>query len=222
MVNGKRRHVSGYLRDFLFRPEQLNTPARALSGGERNRLLLARLFAQPANVLVMDEPTNDLDIDTLELLEEYVADFPGTLLLVSHDRAFLDHVVTSLLVFEGEGVVREFVGGYSDWVRYRRARESQQREQRDASAPDRSAAAPEVAPAAPKARRLSYKDQRELTALPERLQSLEAEKARIETELADGTLYRGSPGALQERLQRLAAISDELEGGYARWTQLES
>ncbi len=219
VVNGKSRHVSGYLQDFLFRPEQLHTPARALSGGERNRLLLARLFAQPANVLVMDEPTNDLDIDTLELVEEYVAEFPGTLLLVSHDRTFLDHVVTSLLVFEGEGVVREFVGGYNDWVRYRRARDSQQREQRDANAPARPAVA---APAAPKARKLSYKEQRELTALPERLQSLEAEKSRIEAALADGTLYRGSQGVLQQRLARLAAIGDELEGGYARWTQLES
>jgi ATP-binding cassette subfamily F protein uup len=218
MVNGISRHVSGYLQDFLFRPEQLHTPARALSGGERNRLLLARLFAQPANVLVMDEPTNDLDIDTLELVEEYVAEFPGTLLLVSHDRTFLDHVVTSLLVFEGDGLVREFVGGYNDWVRYRRQRDSQRREQRDATAP----AGPATAPAAaPKARKLSYKDQRELTALPERLQGLEAEKGRIESELADGTLYRGSQGALQERLQRLAAISDELESGYARWTQLE-
>jgi len=222
VVNGKSRHVSGYLQDFLFRPEQLHTPARALSGGERNRLLLARLFAQPANVLVMDEPTNDLDIDTLELVEEYVAEFPGTLLLVSHDRTFLDHVVTSLLVFEGEGVVREFVGGYNDWVRYRRQRDSQQRDQRDqrdANVPARPAVA---APAAPKARKLSYKEQHELTALPERLQSLEAEKGRIEAELADGTLYRGSQGALQERLARLAAIGDELEGGYARWTQLES
>jgi ATP-binding cassette subfamily F protein uup len=220
IVNGSSRHVSGYLQDFLFRPEQLHTPARALSGGERNRLLLARLFAQPANVLVMDEPTNDLDIDTLELVEEYVAEFPGTLLLVSHDRTFLDHVVTSLLVFEGAGVVREFVGGYNDWVRYRR--------QRDASAPGGAHNAP--APGAidratditPRARKLSYKDQRELTALPERLQNLEAEKGRIESELADAALYRGSQEALHERLQRLAAISAELEGGYARWSELES
>jgi len=124
IVNGSARHVSGYLQDFLFRPEQLRTPARALSGGERNRLLLARLFAQPANVLVMDEPTNDLDIDTLELVEEYVAEFPGTLLLVSHDRTFLDHVVTGLLVFEGDGVVGEFVGGYNDYIRYRRQRDA--------------------------------------------------------------------------------------------------
>jgi ATP-binding cassette subfamily F protein uup len=220
IVNGSTRHVSCYLQDFLFRPEQLHTPARALSGGERNRLLLARLFAQPANVLVMDEPTNDLDIDTLELVEEYVAEFPGTLLLVSHDRTFLDHVVTSLLVFEGAGVVREFVGGYNDWVRYRR--------QRDASAPGGAHNAP--APGAidratditPRARKLSYKDQRELTALPERLQNLEAEKGRIESELADAALYRGSQEALHERLQRLAAISAELEGGYARWSELES
>ena len=117
----------GYLRDFLFRPEQLRTPARALSGGERNRLLLARLFAQPANLLVLDEPTNDLDIDTLELLQEMVADFSGTLLLVSHDRAFLDSVVTSLLVLEGDGRVQDFVGGYSDWARWRDARDAARR-----------------------------------------------------------------------------------------------
>jgi ATP-binding cassette subfamily F protein uup len=223
IVNGKSRHVSGYLQDFLFRPEQLHTPARALSGGERNRLLLARLFAQPANVLVMDEPTNDLDIDTLELVEEYVAEFPGTLLLVSHDRTFLDHVVTGLLVFEGDGVVGEFVGGYNDWIRYRRERDAQQREQRV----ERDPAPPAGALAArtalsPRARRLSYKDQRELTALPERLQALEAEKGRIEAELADGQLYRGSQDLLQERLQRLAAISVEIEGGYARWSELEA
>jgi ATP-binding cassette subfamily F protein uup len=214
VVNGSARHVSGYLRDFLFRPEQLHTPARALSGGERNRLLLARLFAGPANVLVMDEPTNDLDIDTLELLEEYVADFPGTVLLVSHDRAFLDHIVTTLLVFEGNGRVREFVGGYSDWVSYRdhHARASEQ-------APIKLKA---VAPESSKARRLSYKDQRELSMLPERLEGLEAEKLRIESELSDAALYQGGREALNERLNRLAAISQELEIGYARWHELES
>jgi ATP-binding cassette subfamily F protein uup len=220
IVNGSPRHVSGYLQDFLFRPEQLHTPARALSGGERNRLLLARLFAQPANVLVMDEPTNDLDIDTLELVEEYVAEFPGTLLLVSHDRTFLDHVVTGLLLFEGDGVVSEFVGGYNDWIRYRRQRDAQRREQRE-SAPAAAAVTPGVGTSA-KARKLSYKDQRELTGLPERLQGLEAEKARIESELADGQLYRAGQEALQQRLARLAAISTELEGGYARWTELEA
>ena len=226
IVNGSTRHVSGYLQDFLFRPEQLNTPARALSGGERNRLLLARLFAQPANVLVMDEPTNDLDIDTLELLEEYVADFPGTLLLVSHDRTFLDHVVTGLLVFEGDGVIGEFVGGYDDWIRYRR-----QRDQQRSAATERPKTATGPGPGRPKARRLSYNDQRELHTLPERLQQLEAEKEQIESQLAGGELYRpgNQPGhqheaqsALQERLARLAAISAELEGGYARWGELEA
>ena len=219
-VNGQSRHVAGYLRDFLFRPEQLNTPARALSGGERNRLLLARLFARPANLLVMDEPTNDLDIDTLELLEEYVADFPGTLLLVSHDRSFLDNVVTGLLVFEGNGVVSEFVGGYSDWMRYQR-----EQAQRVAAAPAdaRSSASPSAPTrAAGRGRKLSYMVQRELDALPERLQALEAEKERIESLLADGSLYRGAPDALQAQLQRLAVIASELESGYARWAELES
>jgi ATP-binding cassette subfamily F protein uup len=215
IVNGQTRHVAGYLRDFLFRPEQLNTPARALSGGERNRLLLARLFARPANLLVMDEPTNDLDIDTLELFEEYVADFPGTLLLVSHDRAFLDHVVTSLLVFEGDGVVSEFVGGYSDWTRYREL-------QAVPAAPVAAANANASGQRAQRTRRLSYINQRELSALPQRLEALETEKGQVESQLADGSLYRGAPQTLHERLQRLAAIAGELEAGYARWAELES
>jgi len=221
MVNGQSRHVAGYLRDFLFRPEQLNTPARALSGGERNRLLLARLFARPVNLLVMDEPTNDLDIDTLELLEEFVADFPGTLLLVSHDRAFLDHVVTSLLVFEGDGAVREFVGGYSDWIRYRR-QQSQQASPAVGPTSEREAAPSTPLAGAARARKLSYKDQRELSTLPERLQGLEAEKLNIESELADASLYEGAPQTLHHRLQRLAAIATELESGYARWAELDS
>jgi ATP-binding cassette subfamily F protein uup len=217
IVNGRSRHVAGYLRDFLFRPEQLNTPARALSGGERNRLLLARLFARPANLLVMDEPTNDLDIDTLELLEEYVADFPGTLLLVSHDRAFLDHVVTSLLVFEGNGAVRDFVGGHTDWSSYR-ARQRQAGSAPEAQAPARAARSAGSAP-----RRPSYKEQRELAELPGRLQQLEGDKQRIESELADGTLYRAdAQDALRERLARLAALSAQIEAGYARWSELES
>jgi ABC transport system ATP-binding/permease protein len=216
VVNGQARHVAGYLRDFLFRPEQLNTPARALSGGERNRLLLARLFSQSANLLIMDEPTNDLDIDTLELLEEFVAEFPGTLLLVSHDRAFLDHVVTSLLVFEGDGAVREFVGGYSDWARYR-----EQQSARSASAPV-TRGAPIANRTVARPRRLSYQAQRELSALPERLQALEAEKAGIEAQLADGSLYRAGATELQARLGQLGAIATEIEAGYARWAELEA
>ena len=221
IVNGQTRHVAGYLRDFLFRPEQLNTPARALSGGERNRLLLARLFARPANLLVMDEPTNDLDIDTLELFEEYVADFPGTLLLVSHDRAFLDHVVTSLLVFEGDGAVREFVGGYSDWTRYRQRQAARAAPASERRAPV-AAAASTSSSSAGRTPRLSYQAQRELSALPERLQGLEAEKGQLESQLADGSLYRGAPETLHARLQRLAAIASELEAGYARWAELEA
>ncbi|HEY6453166.1 MAG TPA: ATP-binding cassette domain-containing protein [Steroidobacteraceae bacterium] len=217
IVNGRPRHVAGYLRDFLFRPEQLNTPARALSGGERNRLLLARLFARPANLLVMDEPTNDLDIDTLELLEEFVADFPGTLLLVSHDRTFLDHVVTSLLVFEGS-TVREFVGGYSDWLQYRGEQAARGSAGRATAAP----APPATAAAAPRERRLSYMAQRELSALPERLQVLEVEKQEIEAQLADGSLYRGAPERLRVQLLRLTALAHELEAGYARWAELEA
>jgi ABC transport system ATP-binding/permease protein len=214
VVQGQSRHVTSYLRDFLFRPEQLHTPAAALSGGERNRLMLARLFTQPANLLVMDEPTNDLDIDTLELLEEYVASFPGTLLLVSHDRMFLDHVVTSLLVFEGTGQVREFVGGYSDWLSYKEGRRSP---------PVPKPATDTASPRSPaKPRRLSFKDQRELDALPPLLQKLESEKEQLEAELSDGTLYRGSPDILQQRLARLEAIGRELETGYARWSALEA
>jgi ATP-binding cassette subfamily F protein uup len=218
IVNGQSRHVAGYLRDFLFRPEQLNTPARALSGGERNRLLLARLFARPANLLVMDEPTNDLDIDTLELLEEFVADFPGTLLLVSHDRAFLDHVVTSLLVLQGDGRVQEFVGGYSDWIRYRQqaASGSAARSTRAGTGVRASAGGSSRAP------RLSYMNQRELSALPERLQGLEAEKERIESELAELAREHANREATAARLERLAAVTAELESGYVRWAELES
>ena len=222
LVNGQSRHVAGYLRDFLFRPEQLNTPARALSGGERNRLLLARLFAQPANLLVMDEPTNDLDIETLELLEEFIANFPGTLLLVSHDRTFLDNVVTSLLVFEGEGVVRDFVGGYSDWKNYRDQRDAAAQPPKPAPAPTPAATATSASRTGKRGGRLSYQAQRELNELPQRLQAFEAEKADIESRLADGSLYSGDVEELQTQLQRLAQISSELETGYARWAVLEA
>jgi ATP-binding cassette subfamily F protein uup len=220
MVGGQNRHISGYLRDFLFRPDQLMTPARALSGGERNRLLLARLFAQPANLLVLDEPTNDLDIDTLELLQELVADFSGTLLLVSHDRAFLDSVVTSLLVLQGDGTVRDFVGGYSDWVRWR--------DERNASAARGGASRrgaerqPEPARAATPARRkLSYKDQRELTELPARLETLEQRKQQLTTETQDPKFYSRPRTEVAAQLQALAALDVEIEKAFARWSELE-
>ena len=218
-IDGQPRHVSGYLRDFLFAPERLRAPVSMLSGGERNRLLLARLFARPSNLLVMDEPTNDLDAETLELLEELVADYPGTLLLVSHDRAFLDNVVTSTLVFEGDGRLDEYVGGYSDWLRQRRPA-------RSAAATPARAASPAPAPAASatpaaKARRLSYKDQRELELLPARIEALETEQAGLQAAVPDPPLFRTDPARAAEHLQRLQALQHELEGAYARWDALE-
>jgi ATP-binding cassette subfamily F protein uup len=211
-IDGRPRHVSSYLRDFLFPPERQRAPVSMLSGGERNRLLLARLFATPSNLLVMDEPTNDLDAESLELLEELVADYAGTLLLVSHDRAFLDNVVTSTIVFEGGGRLEEYVGGYSDWLR-----------QRKAPPPVPAAAAARAAPnAAVRPRRLSYKDQRELELLPARIEALEAERARLQLRIADPKLFSADPQQAALALQRLQALESELEAAYARWDALES
>jgi ATP-binding cassette subfamily F protein uup len=217
-IDGQPRHVSGYLRDFLFPPERLHAPVSMLSGGERNRLLLARLFARPSNLLVMDEPTNDLDADTLELLEEMVADYAGTLLLVSHDRAFLDNVVTSTLVFEGSAKVNEYVGGYSDWLHQRKVGGAGQTRAR-APAQAMAAAAER---AVPKARRLSYKDQRELEGMPEKIQRLEAEQSQLQTAIADPTLFQGNSARGTDALQRLQALATELENAYSRWDALES
>jgi ATP-binding cassette subfamily F protein uup len=203
-----------------------------LSGGERNRLLLARLFARPSNLLVMDEPTNDLDAETLDLLEEMVANYAGTLLLVSHDRAFLDNVVTSTLVFEGGAQVNEYVGGYSDWQRQRASSGASASAGADASAtatrgaPSLSAATATPASAAPtpslKARRLSYKDQRELAALPGKIQVLEAEQLELQTAIADPALFKSDAARATAALQRLQALTVELENAYARWDELES
>jgi len=242
VVNGENRHVSGYLRDFLFRPDQLMTPARALSGGERNRLLLARLFAQPANLLVLDEPTNDLDIDTLELLQELVAEFSGTLLLVSHDRAFLDNVVTSLLVLEGDGRVQDFVGGYGDWERWREERDAARgpggrarskaagRARRDeaiAPAPGGGESAAQAqagatgGPPAKARRRLSYKDQRELEALPGRLEELEARKAALLAETQQPDFYSRPHAEVAAHMKQLADLDAAIEAAFARWAELE-
>jgi len=213
-VNGSDRHVAGYLRDFLFPPERLQSPVSSLSGGERNRLLLARLFARPANLLVMDEPTNDLDVETLELLEELLMDYHGTLLLVSHDRAFLDNVVTSSLVFESDGVVREYVGGYSDWLR-----------QRSTAAPPPAVPAKPVREKAPgngRPAKLSYRDQRELDALPGRIEMLESEQAALQASVNAPDFYRQESTAVAAVLARLEIVGTELEGCYARWAQLES
>jgi ABC transport system ATP-binding/permease protein len=220
-IDGQPRHVSGYLRDFLFPPERLHAPVSMLSGGERNRLLLARLFARPSNLLVMDEPTNDLDAETLELLEEMVANYAGTLLLVSHDRAFLDNVVTSTLVFEGGGQVNEYVGGYSDWLRQRKVTAPAKARAPVTAAAPISAAAP-VPAAAPKARRMSYKEQRELAAMPEKIQRLEAEQLQLQATIADPDLFKDDPAPGTAALQRLESLAAELETAYARWDALES
>jgi ATP-binding cassette subfamily F protein uup len=221
-IDGRARHVSGYLRDFLFPPERLQAPVTMLSGGERNRLLLARLFAKPSNLLVMDEPTNDLDVDTLDLLEELVANYAGTLLLVSHDRAFIDNVVTSTLVFEGGGRIGDYVGGYSDWLRQRGSRAAPGGAAPAGKRGVRGAAsAAGAANGGGKPRKLSYKDQRELDALPVQIQILEAEQSRIEAEIAD-PMFRSDPGRTATAAQRLGAIAREVEAAYARWAALES
>jgi ATP-binding cassette subfamily F protein uup len=216
--NGQRKHVMSYLNDFLFSPERANSPVRTLSGGERNRVLLARLFALPANVLVLDEPTNDLDIDTLELLEELLQNYPGTVFLVSHDRRFLDNVVTSLVCWEGDlqpGRWREYEGGIADWQAQRARMLAAQAAVRAATnaapkaLPLAAAPTPAAVPAAAR-RKLSYKEQRERDELPARIAALEAEQAAISARLADGTLYARAPAEATALGQRHAAIDDEL------------
>jgi len=229
-INGREQHVHGYLRDFLFPPERAQSPVRALSGGERNRLLLARLFTRPANVLVLDEPTNDLDIETLELLESRLADWPGTLLLVSHDRAFIDNVVTSTLVFEGEGQVREYVGGYEDWLRQRppavRGRGSVDPPERNRASSDppsgsRGSSDPPTL-AEERTRKASYREQQELLALPRRIESLESEQQRLNDAVAAPAFYKEPAGTIARTLARLQAIEQELLDALARWDELDS
>jgi ABC transport system ATP-binding/permease protein len=218
-IGGNRKHVNGYLQEFLFPPDRARTPVRALSGGERNRLLLARLFTRRFNLLVLDEPTNDLDIETLDLLEELLVEFSGTLLIVSHDRDFLDNTVTSTLVFEGGGRVGEYVGGYTDWVRQRKVATS------SLAAPKRAAsAAPASAPAASprgKKRKLSLKEKNELEALPDRIDAMEREREAIYASLSDPALLRDG-SAVAEARARLAATEAEIVSLTARWEALET
>jgi ATP-binding cassette subfamily F protein uup len=232
-VGGQRKHVMSYLNDFLFSPARANSPVRTLSGGERNRVLLARLFALPANVLVLDEPTNDLDIDTLELLEELLQNYPGTVFLVSHDRRFLDNVVTSLICWEGDlqpGRWREYEGGIADWQAQRARMLAAQAAAATAAAkpvgvaPSVAAAplsAPAPAAAAPtKARKLGFKEKRELDELPARIAALEAEQKAIDDQLADGSLYASQPIAAAALGARHGAIDDELLAALERWEAL--
>ena len=218
LVNGRDRHVASYLRDFLFPAERLQSPVSTLSGGERNRLLLARLFAKPANLLVMDEPTNDLDVETLELLEELLLDYHGTLLLVSHDRAFLDNVVTSTLVFEGSGAIGEYVGGYSDWVRHKKSADAKPISTTKSGASIKNTS--EQAGTA-KTKKLSYKDQRELEALPGTIEQLETEQAQLQATMGGPDFYQQSHEQVNETLERLQAVKEELEACYGRWEALE-
>jgi len=225
-ANGRTRHVHAYLRDFLFSGERARSPVKALSGGERNRLLLARLFTRPANVLILDEPTNDLDLETLELLEEQLIEWPGTLLLVSHDRVFLDNVVTSTLVFEGDGRVQEFVGGYEDWIRQRQSRAPLQRgSSRSDTAPlkGRPTSSPQPPVPGPRSRtKLSYKERRELEALPPRIEAIESEQRALENKIAGADFYKESAEAIKASLARVEELQRELTGAYARWDDLDS
>jgi ATP-binding cassette subfamily F protein uup len=225
-VEGRSRHVISYLQDFLFSPDRARTPARVLSGGERNRLLLARLFTKPANVLVMDEPTNDLDAETLDLLEELLVEYKGTLIVVSHDRDFLDNVVTSSLVFEGDGRIEEYVGGYSDWLR--------EREKAAARAASASAAATAAASAvaekavasaarAPRGRSLNAREQKELAALPGRIEAIEAEQQTLAAQLADPRFYqRETPTVVSAAKARVMELDQEHATAFARWEELEA
>jgi len=220
-VNGRTRHVNAYLADFLFPVERASSPVRSLSGGERNRLLLARLFTRPANVLVLDEPTNDLDIETLELLEAELVEWPGTLLLVTHDRTFLDNVVTSTLVLEGDGRVADYVGGYEDWLRQRPSSRATIPEPRVAS-PESRAPILEPRVGSPERKKLTYKEQRELDALPGRIESLEAEQRSLNQRIADPAFYLESAEAIRAAMARAESLEAELSVVLARWDELES
>jgi ATP-binding cassette subfamily F protein uup len=245
VVNGVSRHIFAYLGDFLFEPERARTPVKALSGGERNRLLLARHFLNPGNLLAMDEPTNDLDIETLDLLEEQLSLFDGTVLLVSHDRAFLDNVVTSTLVFEGDGVLHAYPGGFSDWraahdarIQAARAVVSDTDRVSDTNAkkvsdttgkmsdtngkvPDTNGKVSDTRPQADKPRRLSYNEKRELEQLPVRIEELEAEEAELGALLSDPEVYRKPATDIAAWQSRLDALPAEIERLMARWAELD-
>jgi ATP-binding cassette subfamily F protein uup len=214
-INGRSRHGMGYLQDFLFSPERARTPARVLSGGERNRLFLARLFTKPSNLLVMDEPTNDLDIETLELLEELLVEYAGTLLLVSHDRTFLNNVVTSTVVLEGNGLISEYAGGYDDWL-------IQSREKRGPSVTaEKRIPETRVSEKKQGTAGLSFEEKRELAKLPEKIQKLETDQEKIYGILADPSYYQKDPKEISQTQQQADALAREIQQLYARWEYLE-
>ena len=216
-LTGKKRHIISYLGDFLFPPERALTPVKALSGGERNRLFLARLFSKPSNLLVLDEPTNDLDIETLELLEEILSTYQGTLLLVSHDRTFLDNVVTSIIAFEGQGKIEEYIGGYHDWLR-----------QSKTVAPKKPAPNPPniVNTTGPEKlkqhKKLSYKEQKELDELPLRIEKLEAQQIEQQKIVSTSRFYQQDPDTIAAEMTKLKKFEADIKKCYERWSELEN
>ena len=217
-IGGSRKHVMGYLEEFLFAPERARSPVKSLSGGERNRLLLARLFTRPANVLVLDEPTNDLDIDTLELLEQLLADYPGTVFLVSHDRAFLDNVVTQVIVFEGDGKLYENAGGYADWIEARARMQATQSVEKKVSV----APAERRQPERNRKNKLSWNEEKELAALPDQIAGWEQELTDLQRALTDPALYRESPQKARDIQSKIEKLEADLQNGFVRWEELEN
>ncbi len=218
-INGKDRHVISYLRDFLFAPDRVRQPVKALSGGERNRLLMARLFSRPSNMLVLDEPTNDLDSDTLDLLEERLTEYPGTVLLISHDRAFLDHVVTSTIVFEGPGEVNEYVGGYEDWIRQTRLLRAEPQKNKKLEPVKSRKSKGEIK--GKNAKKLSYSERQELSKLPARLEKLEEQQKLLHVQMAQTGFYQQDHAEINHVQQLLASVDAELESVFLHWEELE-
>ena len=221
-INGNQKHIVGYLQDFLFSPERINSPVKALSGGERNRVLLAKLFTKPANLLVMDEPTNDLDVETLELLEALLVEFSGTLLLVSHDRAFLNNVVSSTIVFEGDGVVNEYIGGYDDWVRQAPEAAVKSGLVKDGADKETASKPQNKEKKKKSSSKLSYKDQRELELLPAKIETLETEVEEIQAEISTPEFFQQDPSVVSKKTQLLEDKQKELEVCYEDWERLEA
>jgi len=220
-IGGNKRHVISYLGDFLFAPARARSPVKSLSGGEKNRLLLARLFTKPANLIVMDEPTNDLDLETLELLEAKFVEFDGTLLLVSHDRAFLDNVVTNVFVLDGSGKVDEFVGGYSDWLAYENQRKSQETANKKVETPKPTKEKITPLSTAPKKKKLSFKEQQEFDKLPSLIEELEAKQIELTAKVNEPSFYKQEQSAINLALTELKNLDDELVKSYVRWEELE-
>ncbi|MDP6625525.1 MAG: ATP-binding cassette domain-containing protein, partial [Nitrospinota bacterium] len=212
-INGNNRHVIGYLKDFLFSPEQALAPISRLSGGERNRLLLARLFTRPSNVLVLDEPTNDLDAETLELLEELLMQYKGTILLVSHDRSFINNIVTSTIVFEKKGVVKEYIGGYDDWIRQRPAEVIKKKAAKKIKQRTDSSQK--------KGRKLGYMEERELKALPEKIEKLEAEQEKLFKIMSGPDFYKQQKSEIVKTTEKVESLKENLNKAYKRWEELE-